>query len=81
MSTPHPPRSDTLRAYLEKTKQGKYDEAEMARLAAEKERRQKEEEEKAAGISVGDRCEVARPQQLPTRGVVKFCGEWGMGGC
>ena len=73
------PLSDTLRAYLERTKQGKFDEAEMARLAAEKERRQREEEEKAAGIGVGDRCEVARPAQLPTRGTVRFCGESGCG--
>ncbi|XP_043212807.1 tubulin-folding cofactor B-like [Amphibalanus amphitrite] len=46
----------------------------MARLAAEKERRHKEEEQRAAGISVGDRCQVARPAQLPARGTVRFCG-------
>ena len=79
-STPPPSSTDTLRAYLERTKQGKFDEAEMARLAAEKERRQQLEQEKAAGINVGDRCEVARPAQLPTRGTVRFCGKSGGGG-
>ncbi|XP_037072140.1 tubulin-folding cofactor B-like isoform X2 [Pollicipes pollicipes] len=67
-------KQDTLRAYLERTKQGKYDQAEMARLAAEKERKQREEEARAATITVGARCEVARPGQLATRGTVRFCG-------
>lgn len=67
-------KQDTLRAYLERTKQGKFDEAEMARLAAEKERKLKQEEERAAGISIGARCEVARPGQLASRGTVRYCG-------
>jgi len=72
-------RQDTLKAYLERTKQGKYDEAEMARLAAVKEAKQRAMEAAAAQVTVGARCQLARPGQLPVRGAVRFCGQTDFG--
>lgn len=50
--------TDSVKAFLQKNKLGKYNEEEQARIQAEKEAAEKAEEDKASTFNVGDRCEV-----------------------
>lgn len=68
-------RTDTVKAFLEKNKLGKYNEEEMKRRAEEK--KQEEEAEVAAAqlCKVGDRCEVCVPNQPKRRATVMYVGK------
>jgi len=76
-------RSDTVKAYLQRNKLGKYNEEEMEKLRIEKEKEDKEEADKVATMKVGDRCEVRTPSGCCTtpatlstrRGTVKYLGK------
>lgn len=50
--------TDSVKAFLQKNKLGKYNEEEQARIQAEKEAAEKAEQDKASTFNVGDRCEV-----------------------
>jgi hypothetical protein len=63
-------RTDTVKAFLQKNKLGKYNEEEMKKLEAEKAEQEAAELELAKAIHVGDRCEVTVPKALPKRGLV-----------
>lgn len=68
-------RSDTVKAFLEKNKLGKYNEEEMKRRAEEK--KQEEEAEIAAAqlCKIGDRCEVSVPNQPKRRATIMYVGK------
>ncbi|KAK9303284.1 hypothetical protein QLX08_005043 [Tetragonisca angustula] len=68
-------RTDTVKAFLEKNKLGKYNEEEMKKRAEEK--KQEEEAEVAAAqlCKVGDRCEVCVPNQPKRRAAVMYVGK------
>nr|CAG4652174.1 EOG090X0DT2 [Triops cancriformis] len=68
-------RTDTVRAYLERNKQGKYNEEEMKKKEEEQKRTEAEEEALANAITVGSRCEVRVPGQPARRGEVKYAGQ------
>jgi len=70
-------RGDTVQAYLKKNKLGKYNEEEMAALAAEK-AKQEEEEKKIIDerkLVEGARCEVTVVGSSTRRGAIKFVGK------
>ncbi|KOC66710.1 Tubulin-folding cofactor B [Habropoda laboriosa] len=66
---------DTVKAFLEKNKLGKYNEEEMKRK--EEERKQEEEAEAAAAqlCNIGDRCEVYVPNQPKRRATIMYIGK------
>lgn len=69
-------RRDTVQSYLKNNKMGKYNEEEMADLAAEK-IKQEEEEKKLiddTGIVDGARCQVTVAGSSKRRGTIKFVG-------
>ncbi|KAI9205921.1 CAP Gly-rich domain-containing protein [Polychytrium aggregatum] len=65
-------RSDTLRDYLKRNKLRQYAETASQPDEADAEN---EFEHEAAGISVGDRCEVVTEEGLTKRGSVQFVGK------
>lgn len=68
-------RSDTVKAYLQRNKLGKYNEEEMERLRIEKEKEDKEEADKLATMKIGDRCETRQPGSSSSRrGKVAYLG-------
>lgn len=70
-------RSDSVRAFKERNKMGRFKEIspeEQQRLDEEKEKKLEAEKQKADSIKVGDRCEVRVPEQLYKRGEVKYVG-------
>ncbi|KAK3576773.1 hypothetical protein CHS0354_014587 [Potamilus streckersoni] len=70
-------RTDSVRAFKEKNKLGRFQEVdpeEKKRLEEEKLQKKKQEQEKAESMKVGDRCEVRVPGQPVKRGVVKYIG-------
>ncbi|CAK9807457.1 Tubulin-folding cofactor B [Anthophora plagiata] len=68
-------RADTVKAFLEKNKLGKYNEEEMKRK--EEEKKQEEEAEAAAAqlCKIGDRCEVYVPNQPKRRATIMYVGK------
>lgn len=68
-------RSDTVKAFLEKNKLGKYNEEEMKRRAEEKKREEEAEEAAAKLCKAGDRCEVSVPNQPKRRATVMYVGK------
>lgn len=65
---------DTVKAFLEKNKLGKYNEEEMKRKAEEKKREEEMEQETARLCKVGDRCEVSVPNQPKRRATILYVG-------
>ncbi|XP_015597989.1 tubulin-folding cofactor B [Cephus cinctus] len=68
-------RSDTVKAFLEKNRLGKYNEEEMKRRAEEKKRLEEAEEAAARKCKIGDRCEVQVPNQPKRRATVMYVGK------
>ncbi|KAJ8882455.1 hypothetical protein PR048_014263 [Dryococelus australis] len=68
-------RTDTLKAYLERNKLGKYNEEQQRQLEERCRLEAQAEEEAAKKIEVGDRCEVAVPDKPLRRGCVRFIGK------
>lgn len=68
-------RSDTVKAFLEKNKLGKYNEEDMKRRAEEKLREEEMERAGAEACKVGDRCEVCVPNQPKRRATIMYVGK------
>ena len=68
-------RDNTVQSFLKKNKMGKYNEEEMKALAEAKEREEKAEEDAAARMKEGDRCQVTVPGNMSRRGTVRFVGK------
>ena len=68
-------RQDSVRAFKERNKLGRFNEEEMKRKEAELKAREEKEEEKSQTFNVGDRCEVSVPGQPSRRGEVKYVGQ------
>ncbi|XP_046822678.1 tubulin-folding cofactor B [Vespa velutina] len=68
-------RSDTVKAFLEKNKLGKYNEADMKRRAEEKLREEEAEKTAAELCKIGDRCEVCVPNQPKRRATIMYVGK------
>ncbi|XP_011872762.1 PREDICTED: tubulin-folding cofactor B [Vollenhovia emeryi] len=68
-------KQDTVKAYLEKNKLGKYNEEDMRRKAEEKKLEEEMEERLASLCKVGDRCEVSTPNQPRRRATVLYIGK------
>ncbi|CAB3369640.1 Hypothetical predicted protein [Cloeon dipterum] len=67
-------RGDTVRAHLARNKIGKFDPAREEQLRQEREALALLEAELASKIGVGNRCQVAVPEQPTRRGQVMFVG-------
>lgn len=65
---------DTVKAFLEKNKLGKYNEEEMKKKIEEKKREEEVEERLASLCKVGDRCEVSVPNQPKRRATILYVG-------
>ncbi|XP_043280351.1 tubulin-folding cofactor B-like [Venturia canescens] len=68
-------RSDTVKAFLEKNKLGKYNEEDMKRKMEEKLRDAQIEEELAQNMKAGDRCEVRVPMQPKRKATIMYVGK------
>lgn len=67
-------KQDTVRNFLKTNKLGKYDDAEMQRLEAQKKAAQEKEEQQAKQIEIGKRCMVTTSGQPTRLGTVMFNG-------
>uniref|UniRef100_A0A1B6DM77 CAP-Gly domain-containing protein n=1 Tax=Clastoptera arizonana TaxID=38151 RepID=A0A1B6DM77_9HEMI len=67
-------RTDTLRAYLEKNKIGKYNKEEMKKKEEDQRKEEEQEEYLAKSIKVDDRCKIKVLGQPERLGSVKFVG-------
>lgn len=67
-------RTDSVRAFKERNKLGKFNEEEMKRKKEEQEEKEKAEENKSKTMKVNDRCEVKVPGQPTRRGCVQYVG-------
>lgn len=65
---------DTVKAFLEKNKLGKYNEEEMKKRAKEKKQEEEAEEHLARSYKVGDRCEVSVQNQPTRRATILYVG-------
>uniref|UniRef100_A0A0B7AQI6 CAP-Gly domain-containing protein n=1 Tax=Arion vulgaris TaxID=1028688 RepID=A0A0B7AQI6_9EUPU len=68
-------RQDTVRAFKEKHRLGRFNEEEVKRKEAELRAKEEAEEETAKNLTVNARCEVRVPGQPARRGVVKYVGK------
>ncbi|KZS20211.1 tubulin-folding cofactor B [Daphnia magna] len=68
-------RSDSVKAFLERNRLGKYNEEEVKKKAEEQEAKETEEEKIANSLQVNQRCEVTVPGQACRRGAIKFIGK------
>jgi len=68
-------REDTVKAYLERNKLGKYNKEEVERREAEKKKEEEMEEKLSQKIQVNDRCLVRVVGQPERRGQVMFVGK------
>lgn len=66
---------DSVKAFLEKNRLGKYNEEEVKKKAEEQQAKEAEEEKTANALQVEQRCEVTVPGQARRRGVIKFIGQ------
>ncbi|KAF4529499.1 hypothetical protein B566_EDAN017802 [Ephemera danica] len=67
-------RTDTVRAHLERNRLGRFDPEREEQLKKEREALELLEQQLAAKLSVGDRCEVATPSQPTRRGTIRYIG-------
>ncbi|XP_046463117.1 tubulin-folding cofactor B-like [Daphnia pulex] len=67
-------RSDSVKAFLERNRLGKYNEDEVKKKAEEQQTKEAEEEKVAKALKVDERCEVTVAGQARRRGVIKFIG-------
>lgn len=65
---------DTVKAFLEKNKLGKYNEEEMKKKIEERKQEEEAEEHLASLCKVGDRCEISVPNQPRRRATVLYVG-------
>ncbi|XP_029671556.1 tubulin-folding cofactor B [Formica exsecta] len=68
-------KTDTVKAFLEKNKLGKYNEEEMKKKMEEKKREEEAEERSASLCKVGDRCEVSVPNLPRRRATILYVGK------
>ncbi|XP_066593807.1 tubulin-folding cofactor B-like [Prorops nasuta] len=68
-------RPDTVKAFLERNKVGKYNEEEVKRRAEEKKKEEELEEMLAKKCNIGDRCEISVPNQPKRRATVMYAGK------
>ncbi|KAL6264524.1 hypothetical protein P5V15_004631 [Pogonomyrmex californicus] len=68
-------KTDTVKAFLEKNKLGKYNEEDMKRKAEEKKLEEEAEERQAGLCKVGDRCEISVPNQPRRRATILYVGK------
>jgi len=66
---------DTVKAFLERNKLGKYNEEDMKKRAEEKKLEEEAEEHLASLCKVGDRCEVSIPNQPKRRATILYVGQ------
>nr|CAG4636011.1 EOG090X02PU [Eubosmina coregoni] len=67
-------RSDTVKAFMERNRMGKYNEDNLKKKQEEQQIKETEEEEMANAFKVDERCEVSVSGQPKRRGVIKFNG-------
>lgn len=67
-------RSDSVKAFLEKNRLGKYNEEDVRKKAEEQQLKDLEEERLAKSLGLDQRCEVTVPNQPKKRGQIKFVG-------
>lgn len=68
-------KTDTVKAFLEKNKLGKYNEEEMKKKIEEKKLEEEAEERLASLCKVGDRCEVSVPNQPRRKATILYIGK------
>ncbi len=68
-------RTDSVRAYKERMKMGRFDPELQKEKEEEKKRKAEEEARKIEGMKVGNRCEVKVPGHPTRRGTVQYTGE------
>nr|CAG4647409.1 EOG090X0DT2 [Megafenestra aurita] len=68
-------RSDSVKAFLERNRLGKYNEEEVKKKAEEQQAKEVEEENIAKALLIDSRCEVSVPGQPKRRGVIRFVGK------
>lgn len=68
-------RTDSVRAFKEKNKLGRFNEEEQKKKEAERLEKEEADKQKAETFKVGDRCEVRVPGQPGRRGTVQYVGE------
>ncbi|KAL6431905.1 hypothetical protein ACFW04_007379 [Cataglyphis niger] len=71
----YPIDDDTVKAFLEKNKLGKYNEEEMKKKMEEKKREEEAEERLASLCKVGDRCEVSVPNLPRRKATILYVGK------
>ena len=65
---------DTVKAFLERNRMGKYNEDNLKKKLEEQQVKEAEEEQMANALEVDHRCEVSVSGQPKRRGVIKFVG-------
>ncbi|XP_076644153.1 tubulin-binding cofactor B [Halictus rubicundus] len=68
-------RADTVKAFLEKNKLGKYNKEKAEKKAEEKKQEEEAEAAEANLCHVGDRCEVFVPNQPKRRATIMYVGK------
>lgn len=68
-------RADSVRAFKERNKLGRFNEEEQKKKEAERLQKEEEDKQKAQTFKIGDRCEVRVPGQPGRRGAVRYIGE------
>ncbi len=67
--------TDSVKAFMERNRMGKYNEEEVRKKQLETEEKEAEEKAAADQLSVGQRCEVTVTGQPKRRGVIQFVGQ------
>lgn len=67
--------ADTVKAFLERNKLGKYNEEDMKRRVEDKQLEEEAEERLVSLCKVGDRCEISVPNQPKRRATILYVGQ------